>query len=70
MELPNTVRNVNKSWGVSNTLVMSREDVYAVAGIRLVYFSSSCYALCYYKSTDISLDSVRDIKHHIIEYLR
>ena len=38
MELPNTVRNVNKSWGVSNSLVMSREDVYAVAGIRLVHW--------------------------------
>ena len=34
LELPSTVRNVNKSWGRSNSLVMSREDVYAVAGIR------------------------------------
>ena len=40
LELPNTVRNVNKSWGVSNSLVMSREDVYAVAGIRLVTIMS------------------------------
>ena len=32
--MPNTVRNVNKKWGVSNGLVLSNQDVYAVAGIR------------------------------------
>ena len=34
--LPNTVRNVLKSWGVSNSLVLSKNDVYAIAGIRFV----------------------------------
>ena len=28
------VRNVNKRWGVSNGLVLSQQDLYAVAGIR------------------------------------
>ena len=27
-------RNVNKRWGVSNGLVLSQQDLYAVAGIR------------------------------------
>ena len=34
LKLPNTVRNVNKKWGVSNGLVLSQQDTYAVAGIR------------------------------------
>ena len=34
LKLPNSVRNVNKKWGVSNGLVLSQQDTYAVAGIR------------------------------------
>ena len=37
LKLPNTVRNVNKKWGVSNGLVLSNQDTYAVAGIRYDY---------------------------------
>jgi len=32
--LPSSVRNVNKSFGVSNRLILSANDLYAVAGIR------------------------------------
>ena len=55
LELPNTVRNVNKSWGVSNSLVMSKHDVYAIAGIRYYcYFRPSSTVKRFIHSRNIS----------------